>query len=164
MLGFTNASVSTARYNNPLRQVATPLTGDSRAFRNAQTRTNDNRLRPSIDAAMERSARDFDDNEKMAAKKASLESMSIMGSLDFGDLPFVEFSDSGILTLQWAREGRGVLLSFSGDGVFGFSIKRSPKDSYSETYREREVKDGVDPDTRSEISWISNIGSDAEAA
>ena len=122
------------------------------------------RLRPSIDAAMERSARDFDDNEKMAAKKASLESMSIMDSLDFGDLPFVEFSDSGILTLQWAREGRGVLLSFSGDGVFGFSIKRSLKDSYSETYQEREVKDGVDPDTRSEISWISNIGSDAEAA
>ena len=154
MLGFTNASVSTS----------TPPTGDFRAYRNAHTQAHESRLRPSIDAAMDRSAQDFDENERRMAKKASSESMSVMGSLDFGDLPLVEFTDSGTLTIQWEREERGVLLSFSGDGIFGFSLKRGPRDSYSGTYREREVKDGVDPDTRSEIIRVSNLSSNAEAA
>lgn len=164
MVRLANASVSTCRYDNPLRQVATRPTGDFRAYRNAHKQAYEGRLRPSIDAAMVRSEQDFDENEKQMAKKATSESMFVMGILDFGDLPMVEFTDSGTLTFQWERDNRGVLLSFTGDGIFGFSLKRGPADSYSGTYQEREVKEGVDPGTSSEIIWLSKFSSNMEAA
>src|ERR1039457_5248858 len=113
------------------------------------------RLEAAIGKASERMASPFSSEEAQAAKSAVSEAITVMGSIDFDQVPLVEFTDVGTLTIQWERDDDGVLLSFSGDGIFGFSLKKGPESSYAGTYQERNVTESVDSATRAEINRLS---------
>lgn len=122
------------------------------------------RLQRAINEALDRPSGGFSADETKAAKGAIAEAITIMGSVDFDEAPLIEFTDSGTLTIQWERTDDGVLLSFSGDGVFGFSLKTGVGESYSGTYQEREVKNSLDSVTRIEIKRLSKSEDAGEAA
>lgn len=55
-----------------------------------------------------------------------------------------EYDD--VLTYQWEKDDRGIILCFSRDDTFSYAIKNSASDSYSANYKERKIKDGLPDD------------------
>lgn len=94
-------------------------------------------------------------DEEISAQKAVREAVAVVGHADFNEDPWVGFTDDGALMVQWQRDDKGVLLSFTGDGVFAIAVKSGPYATYSAGYREQTTTDGLPPDIRAEISRLS---------
>ena len=116
---------------------------------------NARRLRTIIDIVLEEFSAGCGHDELSQATDAMNEAISLVSKIEFGDLPWVGISDDSILSLQWQRDASGVLLTFAGDGVFGFAVKAGPQSSYSDEYAENEVAQGIPQTLAKQITRLS---------
>jgi hypothetical protein len=106
--------------------------------------------------ALQEAHRRLEPSEEAIAREAVGEAVAVVGPVDFGEDPWVGVTDDGALMVRWQRDDRGVLLSFTGDGVFGMAIKGDHEATYAADYREQETSYGLPADVLMEIMSLSN--------
>lgn len=73
----------------------------------------------------------LDDDERRTARAAAANFERVSLRLATLPLPWIEVSDCGHLTLQWERDGSGIVLLFAGDDLCTISTKSSPGEFYA---------------------------------
>lgn len=157
MLGLMSiSSVSGTTYYREVRpQVATAPAGEYRLYKEEFIRANEERLRRAVSSAIARAAPGFTDDETVAADKAMEDAIAVVAAVEFNDMPWIGITDECVITFQWQNGDEGVLLSFTGDGVFGFAMKAGSGSRYSSDYKEQTTAEALPPPVSSKISRLS---------
>lgn len=155
---FNPPGVSSGFYGGDAVRLptATPPNGKPHLYHKSLITPNEDRLRSGIIGELA-SSLDLGDNEKLTAENAAVEAVRLVSPLGFGVMPWIGFTDDGVLMLQWQRKNKGVTLFFSGDGEFSYSTKSGPDDHYTSDFTELMVSDGIPLPIRSEIAKISAV-------
>jgi len=89
-----------------------------------------------------RDSADVEEDCESIANDAAKDAVTMVARNKLGSVPFISFSDDGILSLQWERNNSGVGLIFAGDGTASIVFRR-PGQFYAENGIEVAVNDDL---------------------
>jgi hypothetical protein len=93
-----------------------------------------------LDEAFERVSNQLSDNESASAKRAIIDTISLLQQIPLQYEPWGDITDEGIALMQWRTSKGGVILLFSGDGDVTVSI-RDAHSNYSDSSKDYKVSD-----------------------
>jgi hypothetical protein len=163
-MAFKSATDNNRRYDKDPPVIAT--WGDAPDFyrRRFVKEKNQRRLAEAAAKALAEAANDLDSAAKRDADAAIQEAITTVSGVDFDQMPWIGVSDESIVTLQWERGDVGMVLIFSGDGVFALSPKSGSGEHYTREYREQKTAEGLPSAVHAEIIRLSQSGASPTGA